>query len=310
MLHARSLNLRLFGAALFCVACAAAPANSSTAALSPQTALDELLAADRAFSAASARTDLITGLSAMFADDITMPLPNGTFAEGATKVVEALRANPMNATARIEWTPIRGGISADGQHGFTFGYMTMQRPDSAPLPAKYLSYWVKGPQGWRVAAYRRGRAAPGERSMAMMPPSLPPRAVPASNDEAQIARYRTSVMEAENTFSREAQTMGIGPAFAKHGSSDAVNMGGGSAFTVSAEAIGRAIGGGDGPGTPSPVTWGADKALVASSGDLGVTFGVIRENKPSAQSGTATGITFFTVWRRASPSEPWRYIAE
>ena len=43
----------------------------------------------------------------------------------ALHTVQALRANPDNAGARLEWAPIRGGISADGQHGFTFGYMTV-----------------------------------------------------------------------------------------------------------------------------------------------------------------------------------------
>src|SRR2546428_9713920 len=46
---------------------------------SPQTVVDELLAADRAFSAASAKTDLVSGLTAMFADDVAIPMPPGQF---------------------------------------------------------------------------------------------------------------------------------------------------------------------------------------------------------------------------------------
>ena len=64
----------------------------------PQQIADELIAADRAFSAAAARTDLIGGLSAMFASDVVMPNPNG-IAQGFDKAVEAL-TNPINTGAK------------------------------------------------------------------------------------------------------------------------------------------------------------------------------------------------------------------
>jgi ketosteroid isomerase-like protein len=56
-------------------------------AATTQSAVDELLAADRAFSAASATTDLVSGLSAMFADDVVIPNPPGQFAGGKAAVV-------------------------------------------------------------------------------------------------------------------------------------------------------------------------------------------------------------------------------
>src|SRR4029077_20234562 len=123
-------------------------------AATPQSGRDELLAADRAFAAASAGTDLVSGLSAMFADDVVIPMPPGQFVDGKTAVVAALRANADNLTSRTEWTPVRAGISADARHGFTFGYMTIRRKDGDDLPLKYLSYWVKQPAGWRVAAFK------------------------------------------------------------------------------------------------------------------------------------------------------------
>jgi ketosteroid isomerase-like protein len=116
-----------------------------------QTAVDELLAADRAFSTAAAKVDVTTGLSAMFADDVMMPTPSGTFVEGKAAAVTVLQANADNATSHVEWTPVRGGISADGRHGFTLGFMTLRRADGTAMPLKYLAYWVKQPGGWRVA---------------------------------------------------------------------------------------------------------------------------------------------------------------
>jgi ketosteroid isomerase-like protein len=277
---------------------------------SPQSTVNELLAADRAFAAAAAKTTAVPALSAMFADDVVMPTPNGDFARGKGNAISALTANPDNAEGRLEWTPIRGGISADGQHGFTFGYMTLQRPDNTRIPIKYLSYWVKRGGAWRVAVYKRARAEQSPAARDVMAPALPLQLLPPPSDSAVVAAHKASLEAAEKAFSDEAQRIGVGAAFAKNGSADAVNMGppNQSIFTVGAEKIGAAIGEGA-PTDSAPIAWAADAgSLVASSGDLGVTFGFIRPHKP--QRGRPAATPFVTIWRRAGPNDPWRYVAE
>ena len=277
----------------------------------PQAAVDELLAADRRFAAASAQTDMITGLTAMFADDIVMPIPGGRFATGIGEVRAGYEATPENKTRRVEWAPVRGGISADGRHGFTFGYMTMTGADKSVVPFKYLSYWVKGAEGWKVAVYRRSRRPEGDVSPTMMPAALPPLMVSPVSDAAAVEAHRASLDQAERSFSDEAQKVGLGPAFVKYGSADAVNMGGQESlsFVVGSEAIGRAVSQGEPATGGSSVSWGPDRTIVATSGDLGVTIGMIRLNKPDPTRPSA-GFAFFTIWRRNSTSEPWRYVAE
>ena len=279
------------------------------AALTPQSAVDELLAADRAFSAASAQTDVVAGLSPMFAADVMMPTPAGQLADGKPAVVTALRANADNARSRIEWTPVRGGISADGQHGFTVGFMTLHLPDGTTTPLKYLSYWVVQPEGWRVAAYKRVRAAAAAPSLVMMPPALPDRILPPIADATVVARFRQSLDQAERSFSDDAQKIGLGPAFEQYGSADAINLGGaGSAgLVVGSENIARLVAEGK-PAAGSTLWWAPDKVLVASSGDLGVTIGMIHPNTPAA--GEPTSFPFFTIWRRPTLAAPWRYVAE
>jgi ketosteroid isomerase-like protein len=281
----------------------------AAAATTPQAAVDELLAADRAFSSASAKTDLVAGLSAMFADDVVIPMPPGRFVDGKAAVVEALNANADNLTARTEWTPIRGGISADGQHGFTFGYMTIHRADHTDLPLKYLAYWVKKPEGWRVAAYKRARANEAPASAAAVPPALPPALVAPTSSADVLAKARAGLDAAERAFSDEAQKIGIGPAFVKFGSADAINLGRPDDRTVvsGSDAIGRMVGDGYAAGV-SPVSWAPERVIVASSGDLGVTIGWIKPNQ--AQSDRPAQNPFFTVWRRPGPAAPWRYVAE
>jgi ketosteroid isomerase-like protein len=293
------------------VTAAAAPAQS------PQARVDELLAADRAFSVSGAGTDLVTSISAMLADDVIMPAPPGRLVRGKTDAVASLKANAANAQSKVTWTPLRGGISADGLHGFTFGTMTVRRPDGTANPAKYLSYWVKGAAGWRVAAYKRVPSGAGDAPTALMAPSLPTAMVAPATNVATIEQHRASVVAAEKAFSDRAQKIGLGPAFREFGSADAINLGGqsGPGVVVGNEAIAKLVQG-DSPVTDGRVHWSADTAFVASSGDLGVTFGFIKRNgEPAgggagASSGATAGSPFFTIWRRAGPGAPWKYMAE
>jgi ketosteroid isomerase-like protein len=276
----------------------------------PRSVADELLAADQAASAASARTTAIPGLTAMFAQDVIMQAPGVGFARGLAAATDALKANPDNAAGKLDWTPIRAGVSADGVQGFTFGYMTLHKADGTTVPIKYLSYWVKRDGRWQVVAYRRRLRPAGDVNMTMMAASLPNALVPPKTDRALLDSIEKSLVAAEQGFSDEAQQIGLGPAFAKHGLPDAMNMGGpnDAAFVIGADAISKAVGAGQ-PANSSSVTWSAESAIVASSGDLGITIGYIRP-KATPAAAPQPPIPFFTIWRRASPTAPWRYIAE
>jgi len=279
------------------------------AAASPQSAVEDLLAADRAFAAASAKTDLVSGLTAMFADDVVIPMPPAQFVDGRAAVAALLRANADNLTARTDWRPIRGGLSADGQHGFTFGYMTIHRQDGSDLPLKYLSYWVKQSAGWRVVAFKRTRMTAAPPSQEAVPPALPDRLVEPTTDVGRLAEVKGSLDRAERSFSADAQKIGLGKAFAQYGSADAINVGRPEdpGFVTGSENIGRMVAQGV-PEGASPVSWAPERVIVASSGDLGVTIGWIVPNAPSPDRPARN--PFFTIWRRANATAPWRYVAE
>lgn len=280
----------------------------SQAAETPSGAVEELLRADRSFASAATEKDVVSALSAMFSEQVIAPLPGGGFAGGKARAIDALRASPENNTSNVTWTPIRGGVSADGQHGFTFGYMTLRKPDGTETPLKYLAYWIKERHGWRVVGYKRRARPVGEVSLAMIEPSLPARIVPPTESASVIERHRASLAAAEKSFSDEAQRIGLGAAFTKYGRADAMNLGSprSAAFVIGNVAIGRTVGDGT-PTDSSPVVWAADhRVIVASSGDLGITFGYIRSNTTPDQK----PIPFFTIWRRDSPADSWRYIAE
>ena len=187
-----ALSLAVVCPALF----VAGAATAQTEAASPQAVVDSLIAADRAFSDAGAEVDTLTAISAFLHDDVVMPLPNGSFARGRAAAIEALRANPFNSSSRARWTPVRGGISADGQHGFTFGFMEIRGQDGTTRHAKYLAYWVRTPQGWRAAAYKRAPRPEGEVSTVMLPPALPAQIVPARTDATAVDALRENLRQA------------------------------------------------------------------------------------------------------------------
>jgi ketosteroid isomerase-like protein len=276
-------------------------------ASSVQAGVDGLLAADRAFSAAAAQAaDAVSGFAPMLDADVVMPSPGRGHLVGREAVVGAFRDGPAFREGRVEWTPVRAGISADGTQGFTFGYLTLSGGDPARRNRKYLAYWVRRPEGWRVAAYRQNVREAGEVSLDLLPPSLPRFATEPIADPEAIADHQRSLAAAEQAFSDRAQRAGLRTAFREYGRPDAMNMYEGAAFRVGLDAVTAGFPEGQ---TTSPVRWSTERSLVASSGDLGVSIGTIRPNGPVAE-GRPSSLPFFTIWRRDAPDSPWRYIAE
>lgn len=289
------LRILLLALILFAATAHAEPAD-------PTAAVEELLAADRAYSTVASKSDdPVIGLVAMFDREVMVPSTKGHVI-GRDAVLALFRENPSYKEGKVSWAPIRGGISADGTQGFTYGFLSLTGGDPARRERKYLSYWAKQPEGWRVVAYRQQVREPGEVSMEMLPPSLPPFSAEPVTDPAVIAAHQQSVADAEKSFSDRAQKVGLKAAFREFGRADAMNMYGGAGFAIGLDAVTA----GFKEGEPTTIHWGTQWSFAASSGDLGVSIGTIKPNDPKGGAGFA----FFTVWRRDGPDQPWRYIAE
>jgi hypothetical protein len=267
--------------------------------------VDDLLAADRAFAAASAKLDPVAGITAMLDADAAMPLPGKGIVVGKAAVAEAFKASPAFKEGHVSWAPVRGGISADGTQGFTYGFLSVGSGDPARRERKYLAYWVKRPAGWRVVAYRQIPREAGQVSTVMMEPSLPGFTAKAKADAKLTAANQASLAAAEKAFSDRAQIVGLKTAFGEFGRPDAMNMYAGAGFAVGLDAVTA----GFKEEGPAKIHWGTERGFVASSGDLGVSIGMIRPNTPP-KAGEPDGFPFFTVWKRDGPNAPWRYIAE
>ncbi|WP_447763660.1 hypothetical protein [Sphingopyxis panaciterrae] len=286
-----------------------APPAAIGAATSPSVRLAELVDDDKAFAAAARDRPLPEAIGAMLAPDAVMPARGDKpFLRSRDEIIAYLAANPAAANARADWIPIRGGISADGQHGFTAGYIILTQPDGTQQPGKYLTYWGRTRDGWRALAYKRaprpdGAVDTGFRALGL-PDAAAWRGKPASgNLDAMLA--------AERAFAARAQVIGVGPAFAEYGRVDAINMGAGASFTEGASAISAGFDPEPQPG--QSIDWGPEFGLIAPSGDLGISFGRIspKRRPPELAAGAPLSASpFFTIWHRDTPGSPWRYIAE
>lgn len=291
-----------FGASIFvpvaALAAAAAPAAT------PAAALADLLSAEKALSQKAAALSPSEGIAGMIAEDGILMTRAGPV-KGRTAAAASLAANLANSGKHASWHSIRGGVSADGEQGFTLGYLDIDGGDPKAAHRRYLAYWVRGAEGWRVAALKQVVRGEGETEAAAQPPVVP--ALLATPTPAQTAVHRASLMAAEKAFSDRAQLVGLYQAFQENGRQDAIHLFGPKGFAIGLKAIGENQA--DQKAIPAEVKWSADDAIVASSGDLGVTFGVIHTNSPPPE-GQPASFPFFTVWMRDGPDQPWRYIAE
>ena len=268
-----------------------------------------MLAADRAFAAAAARAPgAADGFAPMFDAEVVMPVPGpgSGFATGRDAVIAAFRDSPAFREGRVSWAPIRGGISADGAHGFTFGYLTLSGGDPARRNRKYLAYWIRRPAGWRVVAYRQLPRAPGAVPAAMLAPSLPAFAARATTRRATVEAHRASLHAAEQAFSDRAQIVGLRAAFREYGRADAMNMGGPGPIQSAS--------------TRSPPASPKARRPVRSAGARSAASSPRRATSASRSAPSAPTAPSPKASPPASPSSrcgaattrdaPWRYVAE
>ncbi|MGV3708068.1 MAG: hypothetical protein ACO1Q7_04445 [Gemmatimonas sp.] len=266
-----------------------------------------LLAADRAFASKSAGTDLVSGLTASFADSITL-IALGEQFHGVAAAREALNRNAENAKSSFRWSPIQGDVSNDGQTGYTLGFTTWKRPDGTEVPGKYVAFWTKQRGEWRVLVYKRTGRGAGDVSTAEEGAPLHVGATQKQFTSADSMRFARELDAAERAFSDDAAKTPLGAAFIKQAAPDAHHTGAATDadFRRGPKDIGAGISAGGDPPLGS-ISWAPDKVHVAKSGDIGITYGVITLTQPNA---AARRVAYLTVWKRSAPDKKWQLAVE
>lgn len=170
-----SLHVWLVCAALVTSACLRAGDCSNT----PQPALRDLLARDRALADAAARGSTAAAFLQVLAPDSEMFLP---------RLGSARRFWQQDLTAPRHpgWAPVRVGSSADGQLGYTLGpYWNTRDPARRPR-GRYLAIWLHDDRvGWQLLL-DHGAPAPELRTSTTATDDCHPSSVAASADDASV----------------------------------------------------------------------------------------------------------------------------
>ncbi len=127
------------------------------------------------------------------------------------------------------------------------------------------------------------------------------------NDESNIEKWKTEIIETEKAFAKMAKTEGIPKAFLTYAAKDAVLMRNNS-LIIGKDEIKTSFGNQTtGPGKVE-LAWEPDFVDVSSAGDLGYTYGKYTYSVLDS-SGIVkldSGI-FHTVWKRQTNGE-WRFV--
>lgn len=253
------------------------------------TALDSLVAAERAFVRTSVEQGVRDAFLAYLAEDGVIFSPLAT---NGRQVWES-RA-PLAAT--LVWEPVFAEVSAAGDLGYTTGPWEL-RPNDPQRPTgygHYVSVWQKQADGaWRVAvdigiAHARPMRGLGNVDFTPGPLHAAPRRTARPIDLAAL----------DLAWTRDARAKGSAAAFARRAAPDVrfyrelvtpvMGVRGGREMLLA---------------IPGVTLWNPQQQKVARSGDLGCTYGIVERRRLGGAAPDSA--VYLHVWRRGADDQ-WK----
>ena len=234
-------------------------------------ALNELVAAERAFAARAEKTTTQDAFLSVLADDATMFRPQ------AVNARESLRQQPMNPNGLLRWFPRLGDVAESGELGWTTGPSEAGQRGQAPTyKGHFVSIWQRSAAGeWRLQV-DLGSAAPNPLPLSTLDTAFrraprPARAGRGTAAELSAAdrKFATGISAYETLLSDSARVY-------RDGHQPTSTRASGIELLRS---------------KPQPVKWLPGRAVVARSGDLGYTLGTYE----GAENGN-----YVRLWRATS----------
>lgn len=269
-----------------------------------------LVAAERAWADSSAGGLMVDALVHVLHDEGMLIGGPETPPRGPAGVRERLLSDSALAGARISWNTVRVDVSADGNDGYSFGYLETTLADGIRVPGKYSAYWRRAADGrWQLLAFRHGRRPEG--AVADSAPAgfgTPTHERYPLHAPASMDALRDSVAANERAFSDLAQQVGPGEAFRAFVAPDGVNFGGQPEFAWGPDAAFALFA--DFP-EDRGFSWEPDIVDVAGSGDLALSTGPVTAltRRPDGTLESRPGGRYFSVWRR-QPDGSWKFVVD
>lgn len=272
-----------------------------------EEAHDALLRADLARTDSVARLGFAPGLGAVFTVDIVYLRGGLPIVRGRSAVQAIIAAESLDRATSVRWQPVRAQASSDGHSGYSYGYAVYGTPSTAAPSLRldrYIAYWRRESDGWKIAAYAETYGAPPT------PLVLPHDAVDSALADVPMSRTRgplEDIRAADTEFSKAATRLGTGRAFGEFAADDAQIFSTPGEFITGPQAISQAFG----PTTDdNKLVWHPVAGEVSKSGDLGYTVGnAVFTGRRADGAPEIRYSKYLTVWRRGRDGS-WRYVVD
>lgn len=284
-----------------CIAIAACRTFASGGTVNLDERRRELFLAQQQAAARAASGDYVGAVSAAIAPQGFYNSALATLGRGPEAARTFLLRDTLNARSRAVWSVVRMDVSADGNDGYTYGYLDVIRPNGETQPGAYKAYWRRGAGGtWQILALGRGRREPGPVSDLLTSAPRSTRVYKSWLMRDTTAAWAT-LKAAEVAFSDSSAT-NIRAAFMSFAEPDAGKVDG-ARYVFGREAIGEGFR--NPPPSFNGIAWHAEWGTVSGSNDLGFNFGPVGQRNSTAES---VG-RFFTIWRRQADGT-WLYVVD
>jgi ketosteroid isomerase-like protein len=305
-----ALVLALLAAACGGAADLAPSAQTVSPAALAADARAELFAADAAHTAAIEQLGPIDGVLRPMAGNAVYLAPGIDLVRGRHDIREALVAEcPDPEHTTLSRTLLGGDVSADGNFGFTFGWLYRSLPNGLFSYGAYVAVWQREDgEGFRVTAYHARpsvRRVPVRDGFPLLLAGPGAGAVPHADSMEQLRR---SVRATDAAFAALSVEQGVSVAFPTYASPDFLLVFGGNFIgLIGQKEIADVYAGGSPAET---LDWAPVYAGAAASGDLAYTIGNAVDTFTMADGTVQRAYSkYLTLWARNADGA-WRFIAD
>lgn len=270
----------------------------------------ELFAADAAHTAAIEQLGPVDGLVRPMAGNAVYLAPGIDLVRGRHDIREALAAEyPDPEHTSLARTLLGGDVSADGNFGFTFGWLYRTFADGNFSYGAYVAVWQREDgEDFHIAAYFSRpsvRRVPVREGFPLLLTGPGAGGVPHADAMEELRR---SVIAADTAFAALSVEQGTSIAFPTYASPDFLLIFGGNFVgLIGQQEIADAYAG----WTPAEVLdWTPVYAGAAASGDLAYTVGNAVDSYTMPDGTVLRGYSkYLTLWARDADGA-WRFIAD
>jgi ketosteroid isomerase-like protein len=268
-----------------------------SASLAPD--LQAMVETERAFAHTATEKGIRDSFLAFIADDGILFRPT---AVNGKQFLEKQQPD----SGLLTWQPAYADISGAGDMGFTTGpwqYREKGPEDQPGAFGTFMTVWRKQADGsWKFAIdFGISHDQPGEMAAWQLPSNFNRNKTSA---KADVAKEQASLLALEGKFSEASQANGFAKAFINYAADDVRILRRGMLPIVGFKEASAALALKTGT---RPITWQPIKAEVASSGDMGFTYGgFILGSK--VKGDVAMKGNYVRVWKKQSGK--WRVVMD